>query len=62
MSEPQEGVRGPEFHVRACATGGYVVTYYHPTVGVIERAVETSTEVRNLSKEFCDACAVVSVS
>ena len=65
MAEQQQGellgqqIRTPEFHVKACHSGGYVVTSYHPSTGLQEEAVETTTGIRDLAKEFCDACSVV---
>ena len=60
MGEQQQGVqqqgpqpiRCPEFHAKACLSGGYVVTVFHPDNGMQEHAVETSTGVLNLAKEF----------
>ena len=54
--------RMPEFHAKALGTSGYVVVMYHPTLGLIEHAVETTTGIRNLAKEFCDACSVVATN
>ena len=48
-----------EFHAKACRTGGYVVTWFHPEHGMTETAVESTSGIRNLAKEFCDACSVV---